>query len=318
MVAGLGGDRLPGLERDVRRVADHDVDGAVEVVEGVGHVAVPQVDAGAGQVAGGPARARRRRARRRAPRRPAPRSATRQRDRPGAGARGRRRPAPGRRPRRPAPARPPSRRAARSPGAARTPRARPRSSTWRNAARAGQVLQRLAGGAARDQRVVRLGLRRRSTASTSAQPGRVGAEHVREQLGGVVLRAGHAGLARAGAAACRERSVGPALTRAQCLERVEPGREVGLDAGVEDRLEVAVEHLVEVVGLVAGAVVGDPVLRVVVGADPLGAVDRADLAAARVAGLGVGGVLGGLRAAGPAGCASPAPCSAAGSSRSGS
>ena len=56
-------------------------------------------------------------------------------------------------------------------------------------------------------------------------------------------------------------------------------------------LEVAVEHLVEVVGLVADAVVGDPVLREVVGADPLGAVDGADLAAAGRAGLGVGCLL---------------------------
>jgi hypothetical protein len=58
--------------------------------------------------------------------------------------------------------------------------------------------------------------------------------------------------------------------------------------------EVAVEHGVEVVGLVAGAVVGDPVLGEVVGADPLGAVDGADLAArARVARLGVAPPAGG-------------------------
>ena len=50
-------------------------------------------------------------------------------------------------------------------------------------------------------------------------------------------------------------------------------------------VELAVEHLVEVVGLEPDAVVGDPVLRVVVGADPLAAVDRADLLA------GAGGVL---------------------------
>src|SRR4029079_14340583 len=52
----------------------------------------------------------------------------------------------------------------------------------------------------------------------------------------------------------------------------------------EDRLQVAVEYLVEVVGLVARAVVGDAVLREVVGADPLGPVDGPDLAAPGVAG----------------------------------
>src|SRR5690606_27157409 len=43
------------------------------------------------------------------------------------------------------------------------------------------------------------------------------------------------------------------------------------------RAEVAVQHLVEVVGLEPHAVVGDAVLREVVGADALGPVDRADL-----------------------------------------
>ena len=54
MVARLGGDGLPGLERDVGRVADDHVDGAEEVVEGGGEVAVGQVDARAGEVALGP------------------------------------------------------------------------------------------------------------------------------------------------------------------------------------------------------------------------------------------------------------------------
>src|SRR4051794_19940415 len=61
-------------------------------------------------------------------------------------------------------------------------------------------------------------------------------------------------------------------------------RELVLHVGVDERLDhvvqVAVEHVVEVVGLVAHAVVGDAVLRVVVGADPLGPVDRAHLALA--------------------------------------
>ena len=66
--------------------------------------------------------------------------------------------------------------------------------------------------------------------------------------------------------------------------RRQPGGLVGVDARTRiTGVEVAVQHLVEVVGLVAGAVVGDPVLREVVGADPLGAVDRAHLGAARSA-----------------------------------
>ena len=54
MVACLDSDRLERLERDVRRVAEQHVDGAVEVGERLGHVAVAQVDAGAGEVALGP------------------------------------------------------------------------------------------------------------------------------------------------------------------------------------------------------------------------------------------------------------------------
>ena len=57
-------------------------------------------------------------------------------------------------------------------------------------------------------------------------------------------------------------------------DRLEPGGHVGLDAGLDHRLEGSVEDLVQVVGLVPGAVVGDPVLRVVVGPDPLGPVHR--------------------------------------------
>ena len=86
---------------------------------------------------------------------------------------------------------------------------------------------------------------------------------------------------------------------------------------LDHRVEVAVEHLVEVVRLEADPVVGDAVLREVVGADPLGAVDGADLAAPRGRRLAVGLLLRRRRAAGRAGSASPAPCSAAGSSRSG-
>src|SRR5712692_8469401 len=54
---------------------------------------------------------------------------------------------------------------------------------------------------------------------------------------------------------------------------------VGLDEGADHRVQVAVEHLVQVVGLVTDPVVGDAVLREVVGADPLGPVHGPDLAA---------------------------------------
>src|SRR5208282_1730484 len=46
---------------------------------------------------------------------------------------------------------------------------------------------------------------------------------------------------------------------------------------VDHRVEVTVDDLVEVVGLVAHTVIGDAVLREVVGADPLRAVHRAYL-----------------------------------------
>jgi hypothetical protein len=50
MVACLRRHGLPGLERDVRRVAHHDVDRAEEVVERRRQVALAEVDAGAGEV----------------------------------------------------------------------------------------------------------------------------------------------------------------------------------------------------------------------------------------------------------------------------
>ncbi len=55
MVAGLRRHGLPGLQGDVRRVAGHHVHGAGEIVERGGHVPVAQVGAGAGEVALGPA-----------------------------------------------------------------------------------------------------------------------------------------------------------------------------------------------------------------------------------------------------------------------
>src|SRR5690625_5825625 len=66
---------------------------------------------------------------------------------------------------------------------------------------------------------------------------------------------------------------------------------VHLDRRGDHRAEVAVQHLVQVVGLVAGAVVGDPVLREVVGADPFAAVHSAHLGAAQLGGLRLGSLL---------------------------
>src|SRR5215471_4587162 len=54
---------------------------------------------------------------------------------------------------------------------------------------------------------------------------------------------------------------------------------------VDHRVQVALDHLVQVVSLVADPMIGDPVLREVVGADPLGPVDGANL------GLALGGRL---------------------------
>src|SRR5690606_5872957 len=65
----------------------------------------------------------------------------------------------------------------------------------------------------------------------------------------------------------------------------ELGGRVRVDAGLDHRVEVAVEDLVQVVRLEADAVVRDAVLREVVGADLLGAVHGANLAAAGVGGL---------------------------------
>src|SRR5580693_223374 len=68
--------------------------------------------------------------------------------------------------------------------------------------------------------------------------------------------------------------------------------QVGGGQRVDDPVEIAVDDLVQVVGLVAHPVVGDAVLREVVGADPLGPVHGADLAAPLGAGLRVGVGLG--------------------------
>src|SRR5215467_8065210 len=68
-------------------------------------------------------------------------------------------------------------------------------------------------------------------------------------------------------------------------------RPVRIDQGGDDRVEVAVDHLIEVVRLEADAVVGNPVLRIVVRPDPLRPVNRHDLAATLGRSLGVGFLL---------------------------
>ena len=100
-------------------------------------------------------------------------------------------------------------------------------------------------------------------------------------------------------------------------ERGHAGRLVGVDGRLHQRVQVAVQHGVEVVGLVAGAVVGDAVLGEVVGADPLRAVDGADLRPARRGRRLRRPPPGRSGAAGRAARASPTPCSGAGTSRSG-
>ena len=190
VVARFRSDRLPRLQRDVRRVADHHVDGAGQVVEGGEGVAQPQVHAGAGQVARGPAVGRlveldgmhlgvRHLV------------GDRLGDRAGAGAEvdhDRRLEGAG------GLDGPAGQQLGLRPGREDTGTdlepdvAEPRL--------AGQVLERLAGRPPGHEGVVPLeGLGRHVV--DQRQPGPVGAEHVGEQLGGVVLGAGDAGVAQA-------------------------------------------------------------------------------------------------------------------------
>ena len=103
---------------------------------------------------------------------------------------GRRPRAPGRRPPAARPARPPNPPAARSPDGARTPRGRPRargSGRRRFRSGAAAALAPRAGRPVRRTRRPAPGV----TASTSGSRDRVVPEHVGEQLGRVVVRAGH-------------------------------------------------------------------------------------------------------------------------------
>ena len=93
---------------------------------------------------------------------------------------------------------------------------------------------------------------------------------------------------------------------------------VVVDQGRGQREQVALDHPVEVVERQADPMVGHPVLREVVGADPLRAVARADQGPPGLVALGAGLLLRSARRAGCGGCASPWPCSCAGSARRGS
>src|ERR1019366_3731820 len=57
---------------------------------------------------------------------------------------------------------------------------------------------------------------------------------------------------------------------------------------IDHRVQVTVDDLVQVVGLIAHPVIGDAILREVVGPDPFRPVHGTDLAAPLRAGLGVG------------------------------
>ena len=87
------------------------------------------------------------------------------------------------------------------------------------------------------------------------------------------------------------------------------------DERVDHLVELAGQHLVELVDREPDAVVGDPVLLEVVGADLLGAATAADLGLAGIGRLGRLLVLLELAAGGPAAPAWPWPGSGSGSSR---
>ena len=189
----------------------------------------------------------------------------------------------------------------------------PSSTCRKGARRSGAAAARARRGA----RPARRTPRRRSagTSSTSGQPGRsTPSTWASSDLRVVTPGTSTPRLAEPGALPRRRarRRAGTQSPSASASTASSRACEVGLDAGVDDGLELAVEHLVEVVGLEAGAVVGDAGSR--------GSCRCGSARSGRPCGPGSGAPRaprprpppGPRRAAGRAGCAAPAPCSAAG------
>ena len=141
---------------------------------------------------------------------------------------------------------------------------------------AGQVLQRHAVGPLLEERAEPGGVVAIGTSSRVSSRPRGDAQDVGEQQFGVHPRRLDPGVG--------EPAGGVGQQRPDVQEPAASSSAVcAVDQRVDDGVEVAVDDLVEVVRLVADAVVGDPVLREVVGAHPLAAVHRAHLAAPLVA-----------------------------------
>ena len=139
----------------------------------------------------------------------------------------------------------PARRRPRSPAAARTPRA-DRELEVAEGRGADQVLQRHAGGAAGEQR-----LERAPSCVGSAGSGGRGGRAARRGRGRAAARRRRAALGTPAAASRRSASTrtsrsvpdGRAASRSRSSRRGPPcARRVGVDAGLDERVELAVEH----------------------------------------------------------------------------
>src|SRR5829696_7766384 len=88
----------------------------------------------------------------------------------------------------------------------------------------------------------------------------------------------------------RSAAAGPAGSPDRLADLRKAQLRVRLLQGGDHGLQVSVQHLIKVVGLETDAMVGNPVLREVVGPDAFRAIDRPDLAATSHGG-GAGGLL---------------------------